>query len=109
VRFINLTAHDVHVFNKDESKVWTFKGTKNPARISSHYRTIKEVGGVPLLTQFQEDPTDLPSPQEDIIYIVSAHIKQALPHRKDLAAPVRTVRDAYGNIKGCKGLWLESL
>lgn len=46
--------------------------------------------------------TDLPEPKDSVIYIVSAMVRMALPHRKDLVSPSIT-RDANGNVNGCDG------
>jgi len=46
----------------------------------------------------------LPEPQDGIIYIVSNLVAQAVPHREDVFFPDDLVRDAHGNIIGCRAL-----
>lgn len=46
----------------------------------------------------------LPEPQEGMIYIVSNLVAQAVPHREDVFFPDDLVRDANGNIIGCRAL-----
>lgn len=46
----------------------------------------------------------LPEPEEGTIYIVSNLVAQAVPDRKDVFFPDDLVRDANGNIIGCRAL-----
>lgn len=46
----------------------------------------------------------LPEPEDGTIYIVSNLVAQAVPHREDVFFPDDIVRDANGNIIGCRAL-----
>ena len=48
--------------------------------------------------------TDLPDPQPDTIYIVSAVVAQAVPERQDVFIVDDTVRDEQGRIIGARAL-----
>jgi len=47
---------------------------------------------------------DLPAPVAGLVYIVSRFVAEAAGGRDDLYFPGSLVRDAQGNIVGCKGL-----
>jgi len=47
---------------------------------------------------------DLPDPQPDTIFVVSALVAQAVPDREDVFFPDDIVRDANGNVIGCRAL-----
>ena len=52
------------------------------------------------------EPEGLPAYEEGTFYIVSQIVKSALPYRTDLLVPAEMVRDAAGNVVGCKSLGL---
>ncbi len=54
-------------------------------------------------TQFGE-VSDLPDPQPDTIYVVSALVAQAVPDRQDVFIVDDTVRDEQGRIIGARAL-----
>lgn len=62
---------------------------------------VGEVDGIPLVMTAFGAVSGLPGPQEDTLYIVSLLVKQAV-QRQDVVSPGEIVRDANGNIVGCK-------
>jgi hypothetical protein len=48
--------------------------------------------------------SDLPDPQPDTIYVVSALVAQAVPDRADVYIVDDAVRDEQGRIIGCRAL-----
>jgi hypothetical protein len=48
--------------------------------------------------------SDLPDPQPDTIYVVSALVAQAVPDRQDVFIVDDAVRDEQGRIIGCRTL-----
>lgn len=50
------------------------------------------------------EPVGLPEPKLGTCYIVSQLVKNALPERDNLVVPAKVVRNAAGNIIGCKSL-----
>lgn len=60
--------------------------------------------GVELITRQYGHVEGLPEPLPNVMYIVSALVRMALPERNDLASPGDLVRDENGKITGCKNL-----
>ena len=54
-------------------------------------------------TRFGE-VSDLPDPQPDTIFVVSALVAQAVPDRQDVFITDDAVRDEQGRIIGCRAL-----
>ena len=54
-------------------------------------------------TRFGE-VSDLPDPQPDTIYVVSALVAQAVPDRQDVFIVDDAIRDDQGRIIGCRAL-----
>ena len=48
--------------------------------------------------------SEIDDEQPDVLLIVSAMVRQALPDRKDLASPGDLVRDENGAVIGCGNL-----
>ena len=63
-----------------------------------------EVMGISVTRTVFGEPVGLPEPEVGTCYIVSQLVKNALPERDDLVVPAEVVRDADGNIIGCKSL-----
>ena len=69
--------------------------------------TLAEAGtydGVALVRGTYGEVTGLPPQQDGVVYVVSALVRAALPHRKDLSSPAKLTRDEKGNITGCEAL-----
>jgi hypothetical protein len=49
---------------------------------------------------------NLPDPQPNTLFIVSAMVMNACPNRTDLVCPNESVRDSEGRITGCQSLAL---
>lgn len=97
----NLTPHTVTIFAGDAPK--HFEPTGTVARV--HYkRDTSWVAGVPLVADVSHTVIDLPAPQENVYYIVSGMVFEAVPTRNDLLAPVQPVRNEGGRVIGCKML-----
>ena len=73
-------------------------------RVSVKLTDAGNHNGIPLVRGTYGEVTGLPPEQDGVMYIVSALVRAALPHRKDLASPAKLVRDAQGNIVGCEAL-----
>ena len=100
----NLTPHPIHVVDENAKIVKTF-ATDGLVRLkASTVKTNLEIEGVPITkTEFGE-PVGLPEFQDGVFFIVSQLVKSALPGRNDLLVPAEVVRDATGNIIGCRSL-----
>ncbi len=121
-KIVNLTPHPIHIVDGENNVVRTFQ-PEGLVRLKALTVPCGDVDGIPLtFTKFGE-PEGLPelkcfSPEEleeefdnlvggnvpSVHYIVSQLVKSALPDREDLLVPAEVVRDATGNIVGCKSL-----
>lgn len=101
-RFVNLTPHEVNIGDLD------FPASGTVARVVVEHHEIGEHAGVPLLVGSYGEVSNLPEPEEGVLYIVSAAVRTALPERKDLASPAHLVRDEEGRIIGCQALEINA-
>lgn len=95
--FINLTPHAIVACGL------TIAPSGNIARVATRNETVGDADGVPLTRQVIGAVEGLPEPT-DTILIVSAMVRCAVPHRTDVASPGDLVRDAAGNVVGCRNL-----
>jgi hypothetical protein len=102
-RFVNLTPHEVNIGNLDVPPSGTV------ARVEVAHQVVAHHAGVPLLVGDYGAISNLPVPQTGVLYIVSAAVRSALPHRLDLASPAHLVRDNEGRIIGCLALEINSM
>lgn len=105
-QIINLTPHEVNI--------QTSGGIINlpPSGVVPRLKTVVNnlqplnINGVAIQvaqTSFG-DIENLPAPQPDTAYVVSAMVMNAVPGRTDLFAPGQAIRDDAGRIIGCQGL-----
>lgn len=102
MKIINLTPHEI----KEVISGKTFPPSGSVARVS---QTIKEIGGeeeIPFYSCEFGDTVDLPLPEHDTVFIVSAMVKNANKLRCDIVSPGELVRDEKGNPIGCKGFFV---
>ena len=113
---VNLTPHTVNVVSKDGDIVTSFAPSGAIARVS----VAETVAGVitvpvaaetageiwaydiPAVTSAYGDVMGLPVPAENVVYIVSAMVRLAVPHRRDVVSPSGLVRDGAGVVIGCR-------
>lgn len=109
MKLINLTPHDITVCLPDDGgnnrrRIYQKSGTV--ARVSQISTVVDTVDGVPLMAVRFGDVVGLPDALPDVLYIVSALVKSAINHsRADVISPGELVRDASGNVIGCKGFY----
>lgn len=104
VKFINLTPHDVNLILPDESTM-TIQASGSVARVGSHVEQVETIGIIPIVkTVFDTVVTDLPDPQDGVIYLTSTLVAQAVPDRTDVLVPADLRRDEAGRIIGCGAL-----
>jgi hypothetical protein len=100
---VNLTPHAVNLILAN-GEAMTLAPSGVLARCATTTVAAGEVGGVPLSRTTFGDVVGLPEPTEGTMFVVSALVRSAVPHRTDVASPGDLVRDAGGNVVGCKGL-----
>lgn len=104
VKFANLTPHDVNLILPDET-IFTIPASGIIARVGCHSEQVGMLGCIPVTkTVFDTVVTDLPEPQEGVIYLTSTLVAQAVPDRTDVLAPADLLRDEAGRIIGCGAL-----
>ena len=84
MKFVNLTPHALTV-----EGLGTIPASGNIARVSVNSTDVGTVVGVRLRAQLKGQITGLPAPADDIIYIVSGMVLDALggTRRGDVVAP----------------------
>lgn len=97
-RIVNLTPHAIVLRGK----------TIEPsglARCETSSIKIGEVNGIDVNQRSFGEVYGLPEPQDDVFYIVSAIVAQAVRGlRNDCLIVDETIRDEAGRIVGCKSL-----
>ena len=75
------------------------------ARCETERIAIDSPDGIPWVKSKRANITNLPEPEEGVIYIVSMKVARAAKElgRTDCVAPSKRVRDEYGNRLGCLG------
>ena len=101
-KIINLTPHDIVIVGENGNRTIPKSGTV--ARVESKSRSCGFFDGIPLSSVKFGAVTELPEYQPDTLLIVSAMVRAAASDRPDLASPGELVRDAGGNVVGCRGL-----
>ncbi len=108
MRIINLTPHNITFVDAVGNVVLTVEPSGQIARCATSRVQVGTVTvdgiSVPVnQTRFGE-VSDLPNPQPDTIFVVSALVAQAVPDRQDVFVVDDTVRDNQGRIIGCRAL-----
>jgi hypothetical protein len=100
VTFINLTPHTVNVQSGKEAQ--TFPPSGRVARVGTSSVIVDVLNGIDIVKTTFGNVEDVPTSGDNIMYIVSRRVKNALPARDDLVVPDGIVRDAVGNqVAGC--------
>lgn len=102
MRIVNLTPHTINVVGAVEV---TIPASGTVARCREVATPVDDVNGIPVVVKTFGDVVDLPEPQADTVYIVSALVAAAAAKsgRSDVLSPGDLVRDADGKIVGCGG------
>lgn len=100
----NLTPHPIHIVDADGNVIKTIPSSGLVRLKATTVDAGPIVDDVKItMTQFGE-PEGLPEAEDGVFLIVSQLVKSALPKRNDLLVPAEVVRDASGNIVGCRSL-----
>lgn len=108
MKFVNLTPHSITEITSGVE--WPSMGNARciveecvidripGAEVSGHY-----IPDIPIYTTTFGAVTGLPPQKQDVMYIVSLLVCQALPNRSDLVSPGELIRDESGQPIGCRG------
>lgn len=106
---INLTPHTINICAEDGTIVKSFE-SKGIARAKQITEVVGNLDGVELVSMKFGEPEDLPEYTGGIYYVVSiitANAAKAVGRRvDDLLITADPIRDADGQIIGCKRLAL---
>lgn len=102
MNLINLTPHSITI-EKANGQTVTIPPSGTVARCAETRVHVRDVDGIAVSRAVYGDVTDLPDPQPDTIYIVSALVALAA-RRDDVLFPGPAIRDAEGKVIGCWGL-----
>ena len=111
---VNLTPHAITIPNCTPNitggppATWTLAPSGRIARALERVTSADPIDGIPTTTTVYTGVVDLPDPQPDAWYVVSALTAQ-VAHQigrpcSDLLVPGEQVRDAQGRIAGCRSL-----
>lgn len=113
MKLVNLTQHVVNIVDPLGLKNMDIPPSGVEARVALTQKHIgyanPEGSQVPisLFTVEKGAVEGLPDPEEGVIYIVSALVREGVPDRKDVASPGEQVRDKDKKPCGCKSLILN--
>lgn len=103
MKIINLTPHAItFIVRGNESLIIEPSG--KVARVSFESKQINTIDGIPVMQNVYGDIVDLPSPQENTIYLVSSIVASRCTNRDDVYIPNDSIRDGQGRIIGCQSL-----
>lgn len=102
--FINLTPHEVKVFDENQVLIKTIPPSGQVARLEKRDGEVTKVLGVTLKRPHFGEVQNLLDPQEGVYLIVSSMVRTSpgLLSRTDLVSPGDLVRDNSGNVIGCR-------
>lgn len=103
-RVVNCTPHPITIVAGNGVILRAIPPSGEVARLSVSTEPAGVVLGIPVTRTVFGEPVGLPEPEIGTCYIVSQLVKNALPERDDLVVPAEVVRDAAGNVVGCRSL-----
>lgn len=101
---VNLTPHTINVVA--DAGTFAYAASGIVARVASSQVIVGDVNGIPVANTIWGDVIDLPAPQADTIYLVSAMVLGALSgSRQDVYGPNTgaAIRNDAGQIIGVPG------
>jgi len=110
ITFINLTPHQITVFNDNNEKILEVPPSGIVARVKTEYKVVKEICGIPIVKLEYGELENVPEPMNNTYFIVSMLVKDRM---KELGytnvlspdtSPGSAVRDEQGRIIGVRRL-----
>jgi hypothetical protein len=98
-RFVNLTPHAVVIVGGP-----SLPPSGSLARCAQVAAPAGEHAGVALSRVAFGAVEGLPEPEPGVVFVVSALVRAAVPHRSDVASPGDLVRNEAGQVVGCRNL-----
>ena len=107
IEVINLTPHEVKVYNKEGKKViFSFPPEGIPPRVKENTVPDISIGEIKVVRKSFQSPEGLPEGKPYTYYIVPSLVAQSVPQRRDLlvpdTGPESVIRDEKGKILGVR-------
>lgn len=102
-KIINMTPHTITIVNEEGSLLMQIPSS-GVARVSSVETIVSTELGFPETETTFGEVEGLPPQEEGTIVIVSRLVMSRCPERADLRVPGLQVRNAEGQVIGCKSL-----
>lgn len=106
---VNKTPHALTLVTESGNVV--IEPTMPPARVSESSERIAVITvdamnaiNIPVTRKSYGEVENLPDPQDDVVYVVSALVAGRVPDRTDVLITSSPVRDDGGRIVGCREL-----
>lgn len=104
MNIVNLTPHDLNIYDESETFVARIKPSGQIARISVNKEKSGSIdGSIPTFVTTLGEPEGLPEPVEGAIYVVSGLFRSVV-NRDDLWQPGELLRNEEGQPIGCIGI-----
>lgn len=104
MKVINLTSHEVNVYDYSGKLIKTYMPSGLEARINYGWERIDyDDDIVPIVIQKDTQVVELPEPMEGVMFIVSSYVFNYCSDRKDLLAPANRIK-IDGRVIGCGSL-----
>lgn len=104
----NLTPHAINIIGENNEVLATFEPSGIIARAAQTKELVEELNitgmTIPVYESTFGKVENLPEPEEDTIFVVSALTAQACKDRHDVYVTDNPVRDDQGRIIGCRSL-----
>ncbi len=102
MKIVNLMPRDL-VFYTDDGSIRYPRSIRNGPETTEKRKKIDEIAGIPVNEIYSAEVSNLPDPQEEIVYVVSPIVAAACSKRDDLYIPDRIVVDK-DDLIGCRAL-----
>lgn len=101
---INLCPHEIVLLDGEKRLVFATSGRVARCEETTKFLFYVENDMIPIVRKTYGEVENLPDEDVGVYYIVSAMVRLACPHRKDLLSPGDPVRDENGKIIAVKNL-----
>lgn len=101
MKIINLTSHDVNVYDCSGNIIKVYKPSGLVARVAYSLQSVDCVDGIPINVQKNTRVVELPEPIEGVMFIVSSYLYNYCVDRTDLLALADKVK-VNGKDVGCR-------
>lgn len=103
MKFINLTPHEVNIYNEDKELVLNLPSS-GQVRLATTRRLVQTLDHVPLYEVAFNYVEGLPEWEADTILVVPLVVRQHIADRNDLYSPGELLRNEAKQPVGCIGL-----